>query len=247
MINHIFLKLKAVITSIILCSSSLLFAQSACEMTLEGNRMIGKCESNFFTEIEIYLDKHYNKIDTTTLFQALPKDGFITIHSIKIKAKFVITERAGFPQIMFKPNQSRVGWYTFDSLYSENETLHFIIDTDPDVPFLDEDLQILHHAKGLLKDSLNWNRNDDRRCEDDVSGGKYSFFCALQTASIAIVGEYNHRNAVMQLMRHLIEEEFPERKWEHRFKDFNNMPETTFRDIIEIFDSAEKIIEAKLK
>lgn len=57
-----------------------------------------------------------------------------------------------------------------------------------------------------------------------------------------MVGEYNHRNAVMQLMRHLIAEEFQDEKWEHRFKDYNNMPSTTYKEIMSLIEEAENLI-----
>ena len=49
-------------------------------------------------------------------------------------------------------------------------------------PVTTEDLRILERADALLKDELGWNRNDDRECDDDRATGKWSLFCALETA-----------------------------------------------------------------
>lgn len=188
-----------VLVLIIWSTSISLFSQSPCHLVLGQDKLVGECEDKLFTGIEIVLDREYDKIDSATLFKILPKDGFLIIQKKhKIAAQFVITERAGFPQIMLKPTDlPRVGWYTFDSLSITDREINFLIDKDPDVPFSNEDLEIIAHVKKLFKDPLNWNKNDDRRCQDDIKNDTYSFFCALQTASINVAGEYNHRNAVM--------------------------------------------------
>lgn len=242
-------KLKTILIVILGLISTQLFSRSPCKLILRENSLIGKCEHKLFTNLEIILDKKYTEIDSSTLFKMLPRNGLLTIqNTTNLDVQFVITYRAGFPQIMFKPRTSpRVGWYTFDNLNFKDNSISFDIDLDPDVPVLEEDLKILGQVRKLLPDSLHWNRNDDRKCQDDNENGKYSFFCALQTASTITVGEYNHRNAVMQIMRQLIEKRYPEKKWVHRFKDFNNMPQTTFNDIITIIDEAEKIIRKDLK
>jgi hypothetical protein len=87
-----------------------------------------------------------------------------------------------------------------------------------------------------------WHQHDDRDCEDYIQNQTYSFFCALQIASIEVDGYYNHRNAVMQKIRHLINERHPGRRWANRLRDFNNIPETTHDTILEMLDDAEEAI-----
>ncbi len=41
-------------------------------------------------------------------------------------------------------------------------------------------------------------------------------------------------------MRRLIEKKYPNKEWEHRFKDFNNMPQTSFDDIMGIIEEANR-------
>ena len=140
----------------------------------------------------------------------------------------------------------RIGWYTFDDLIINKSSIEFIINTDPSIPSSRTDLEIITVAINLLKDPTNWHKEDDRRCEDDDENSQWSFFCALKKASVQVMGEYNHRSSVMQLIRHMIEKEHPGKKWEHRFKDYNNMSETTFDDIKRLMHEAKAAIEDKL-
>ncbi len=241
--------LKTILALIALTMSVLSFGQCKCKLLLEQTKLTGKCQDQLFSGIEITLDASYDALDSLSLFQMLPRDGFLVVREeYKLPARFVITDRAGFHQILLKPlAQPRVGWYTFDSLRIGDREIDFFIDKDPNVPFSPEDLQILAQARKLLQDPDQWNDQDDRRCEDDQENGKYSFFCALQTASTQVVGEYNHRNAVMQLIRRLIEENYPNLEYEHRFKDFNNRPNTSLEDIHRLLDEAEGIVQRQLE
>jgi hypothetical protein len=221
---------------------------SYCKIKLHGNQLIGKCTGGIYSNITIELPDSFQRLDSTSLFKALPVKGIVTLQGkYDIDVDFVKTNRAGFNQVMLKPIKvKRLGWYTFDDLRFTNEGMTFTIDSDPVVPVSKQDLQILQKAKELLKNAENWNPNDDRKCKDDIENNKYSIYCALETASIDVVGEYNHRNAVMQLMRHLIAEEFPERGWEHRFKDYNNMSETKYEDILNLIEKAKKQMTKQL-
>ena len=51
----------------------------------------------------------------------------------------------------------------------------------------------------------------------------------------------------MQLMRHLIAEKFPEREWEHRFKDYNNMSTIDYKDILHLIEEAKYKMTEQLK
>ena len=247
-------KLKIILTLTVgLLSIISAFAQKPkpCSLTLQGDKLIGKCEEGIFTNLEINLEKEYGAIDSLTLFNALPKEGLVTLYGQKkAPTRFEITKRSGVPQVILKPdkNTPRVGWYTFDNPIFNNNTINFIIDMDPIVPIQKEDLEVILQTRKLLKDPSKWHQNDDRICDDDIENGKYSFYCALNTASTMVAGEYNHRNAVMQIMRKQIQKRYPPgKKWRHRFKDYNNMPETSFKDIISIINEAETIIRKELE
>lgn len=100
-----------------------------------------------------------------------------------------------------------------------------------DRPVTDHDLRVLTKAEDLLKDESVWNRQDDRECEDDESTGKRSLFCALQKACIEVLGKYDHGPVALQEVRFAIQDVTGGRKFEHRLKDFNNLPETQLVDI----------------
>jgi hypothetical protein len=116
-----------------------------------------------------------------------------------------------------------------------------------DQPVTTEDLRILERADALLKDELAWNRNDDRVCDDDRAAGKWSLFCALETACTEVLGEYDHRRAALQEVRFVVEEATRGREFEHRLMDFNNLPETRFDDVKQVLRTSAQRVAARLK
>ena len=100
-----------------------------------------------------------------------------------------------------------------------------------DQPVTTDDLRILLKADELLKNDSVWNRNDDRECADDEASGKRSLFCALQKACIDVLGHYDDRRAALQEVRFAVEDATRGRQFEHRLRDFNNLPETSLADI----------------
>jgi hypothetical protein len=217
-----------------------LFSQSPGHLTLQGDKLAGSCEVRSITGIEIFLETDYAEIDSAILFGLLPAGGVVIVNETdRLESQFRITGRAGFPQILFKIGNS---WFTFDNLVVGKDFIRFTVDGDPDVPFARSDLEIIRKVRALLADEQAWHQHDDRDCEDDIQNQTYSLFCALRIASIEIDGYYNHRNAVMQKIRHLINERHPGRRWAHRLRDFNNIPETTHDTIMEMLDDAEEAI-----
>src|SRR5262249_7432322 len=93
-------------------------------------------------------------------------------------------------------------------------------------PVTEDDLRILLKADELLKNESVWNRNDDRECDDDEFTGKRSLFCALQKACIEVLGKYDHRRVALQEVRFAVEDATRGRDFQHRLRDFNNLPET---------------------
>jgi hypothetical protein len=116
-----------------------------------------------------------------------------------------------------------------------------------DQPVTTEDLRILERADALLTNELAWNRNDDRACDDDKAAGKWSLFCALETACTEVLGEYNHRRAALQEVRFVVEEVTRGREFEHRLMDFNNLPETRFDDVKQVLRTSAQRVAARLK
>ena len=116
-----------------------------------------------------------------------------------------------------------------------------------DQPVTPEDLRILERANALLKDEHAWNRNDDRACDDDKAAGKWSLFCALETACTEVLGEYDHRRAALQEVRFVVEEVTRGREFEHRLMDFNNLPETRFDDVKQVLRTSALRVAARLR
>lgn len=228
-----------------LLAGTSLFAQARCTLLIKKDQLSGTCTNSYFDGFQIDLDRELDQIDSAVLFSLLPLKGRTVVNqSAQLEVDYVITTRVGFPQLMAK---STPGWFTFDSLQFDHNALSFYIDLDPDVPFARSDLDIIQKTKALLSTPDQWHKNDDRNCEDDIENGSYSLFCALQASSIEVEGGYNHRNAVMQLVRHQINEYYPGRKWAHRLRDFNNIPETTYETIRAFLEQAEQTITKALK
>ena len=116
-----------------------------------------------------------------------------------------------------------------------------------DQPVTADDVAILARAQALLKSNSGWNRADDRECKDDEVSGRRSLFCALQKACIDVLGSYDHRRAALQEVRFAVEDATRGRDFEHRLRDFNNLPETRLEDIQRVLAVAKERVSARLK
>jgi hypothetical protein len=116
-----------------------------------------------------------------------------------------------------------------------------------DQPVTAQDLHILNRAAELLKDESVWNRADDRECKDDEAMGRRSLFCALQKACIDVLGTYDHRKVALQEVRFAVEDATRGRDFEHRLRDFNNLPTTRFVDIKTVLQSSTDRVKSRLK
>jgi hypothetical protein len=108
-------------------------------------------------------------------------------------------------------------------------------------PVTGDDLRILLRANELLKDESVWNRNDDE------ATGKRSLFCALQKACIEVLGKYEHRRVALQEVRFAVEEATVGWDFEHRMKDFNNLPETRLVAVKKVIQVAPDRVKSRLK
>lgn len=116
-----------------------------------------------------------------------------------------------------------------------------------DQPVTNDDLRILLRAEDLLKDESVWNRQDDRECDDDEATGKRSLFCALQKACIDVLGAYDHRRVALQEVRFAVEDATRGRDFEHRLRDFNNLPTTRLADVQKVLHVAADRVKSRLK
>lgn len=121
--------------------------------------------------------------------------------------------------------------------------------TSPEVeqrnlPVTIEDLRILDRADAILSDQAKWNRQDDRVCTPEDT--TWSLFCALQRASVEVLGGYDHRRAALQEVRFAIEAAAPGQEFEHRLRDYNNLPTTRFEDVKAVLHVARERVADRL-
>ncbi len=206
--------------------------------------MVGTCENIYYAGFEIELDSSYTELDSSSFFGQFPRIGTINFkNKFTVPTEFTITNRAGYDQIMFR---FRSNYITFDNLEIRSQSISFTVDNDPIVPVTEADLKIIRLAKDLLSEEMYWNKEDDRNCADDISNKKYSLYCAIRIGSLEVEERYNHRNAALQKLRHLIAEKYPNKVWNHRLMDFNNMEEIQYEDIINILEEIERYFILKL-
>jgi hypothetical protein len=116
---------------------------------------------------------------------------------------------------------------------------------DREPPVTAQDSTILEAAMSLLPDEDHWNRHDNRECPPAAT--QLSLFCALQQASIQVLGKYDHRRAALQEVRFAIEAVTNGREFEHRLMDFNNLAETSLEDIHRVLNIAKERVESRLR
>jgi hypothetical protein len=122
-------------------------------------------------------------------------------------------------------------------------------------PVTGTDLRIAKRARALLKSESTWNRADRPHIEGDQttacqpSAKQISLYCALERATVEVSGKFEHRGAVMQEGRFVIEDAEPqwETKYQHLLVDYNNDSHTTFQDIQKVLQSVELHIAKRLR
>lgn len=143
--------------------------------------------------------------------------------------------------------KTTLGYFLWEHVNIQDNKLFFAIYWWYCPPVREVDLEVIKMTKKLLTDSINWHKDDDRKCENDIESNKWSLFCALKYASIKKTGEYNHHNTAMQTVRFVIDDLIPNHGFEHTLKDYNNSSSTTHEDIMNVIDLAKKRIQQKLE
>ena len=112
-------------------------------------------------------------------------------------------------------------------------------------PVSETDIRIVQRARKILTSPAKWNRADDRKCP--ATQKTYSLYCALEKATIELSEKFEHRGAAMQEARFVIDEVLARgNHYEHRLRDFNNDPKTTFADTQRFFGLVEERIKKRL-
>lgn len=117
------------------------------------------------------------------------------------------------------------------------------------------DLRIAKRARALLHSESAWDRADRPHIEGDEatacqpSAKQMSLYCALERATMEVTGKFEHRGAVMQVARFVIEDIEPnwETKYRHLLVDYNNDPHTTFESIQKVLKSVEQRLAERLR
>ena len=138
-------------------------------------------------------------------------------------------------------------FFALISVSAHGQTTEDTTQENRNLVFDSADLKIIQRADSILSDSSKWNKQDDRKCDDDIANGKYSLFCSLYKASIDITGEYIHRRSAMQIVRFTVEKYENGRVKEHRLMDWNNHPDTTFEEVKKVLKESIKKVEQQLK
>ena len=114
-----------------------------------------------------------------------------------------------------------------------------------DIAVSQVDLDIILSASKLLENESTWAKGTVSQCDESV--GKFNLYCALEIASIDVMGEYVHRQPALQEVRFAIDDHYRERWTLHRLADFNGHEETTFDDVQSVIAVASQRIKEKLQ
>jgi hypothetical protein len=117
--------------------------------------------------------------------------------------------------------------------------------SDANPPVSEGDIRIVQRAREILSSPAKWNRFDNRECPANQK--TYSLYCALEKATEEVSHKFVQRGAAMQQARFVIDEVLAKgNHYQHRLKDFNNDPRTTFADVQEFFSLIEERIRQRL-
>ena len=105
------------------------------------------------------------------------------------------------------------------------------------------DLDILRKADALLSSDSRWSRNRVAHCS---TSKKLDLYCALEIASVEVMGTYIHRQPALQEVRFTIDDNYRERWTKHRIIDFNANDKTSFKDVKAVLAQAIAAVKGKL-
>jgi hypothetical protein len=118
-------------------------------------------------------------------------------------------------------------------------------DSEVKPPVSPDDVRIVERARAILSSPAKWNRADTRVCP--ATEKTFSLYCALEAATVEVSSQFAHRGAAMQEARFVIDDELAKgNHYEHRLKDYNNDPKTTYADVQRFFTLLEDRIRKRL-
>jgi hypothetical protein len=107
----------------------------------------------------------------------------------------------------------------------------------------EQDLRILERADQILSSPAVWNRHDTRICH--TTDTMWSLYCALEKASLEVLGEYRYRQVALQEVRFAVYD-ITHIEFANRLMDYNNLPSTTFENIKEVIAVAKGRVSSRL-
>lgn len=105
------------------------------------------------------------------------------------------------------------------------------------------DLEILNKADALLLDESIWRKESVSECS---LSKKLDLYCALEKASVEVMGKYIHRQPALQEVRFAIDDNYRQRWTKHRLIDFNANKDTNFEDVKSVIEQAIMTVKGKL-
>jgi len=136
------------------------------------------------------------------------------------------------------------GWFNVLSSTVNEKKMSIVFDVSHQVKPTNVDIKIVQRAKEILSSPAIWNRKDTRQCPDNAS--QYSIFCAMMKAAGDITGNIHYRQPAMQAFRETINVVGRGRFDKHRIQDWNNHPDTTFAEVVELFDLTEQNLKNRV-
>ena len=105
------------------------------------------------------------------------------------------------------------------------------------------DMDILTKADALLSSESRWRKGRVSNCSQSE---KFDIYCALEKASVDVMGKYIHRQPALQEVRFSIDDHYRERWEKHRLIDFNTNKDTSFKDVKAVLAQAIATVKGKL-
>ena len=105
------------------------------------------------------------------------------------------------------------------------------------------DLDILIKANELLPNESAWRKSYVSDCSQSNT---LDLYCALETASVIVMGKYVHRQPALQEVRFAIDDNYKDRWDKHRLVDFNSHSDTSFADIKHVLNVAISTVRRKI-
>jgi hypothetical protein len=142
--------------------------------------------------------------------------------------------------------QATFGWHPINKIKLKKGVLKFEFDWSFRPTPTMKDLDILNKADEILMDETMWDKNDDRDCKADSINDRFSLYCVIHKAMMDVTSDFNHRGAVLEIVRKTIREANPNTYYQHDLMDFNNQNDFTAVKAL-LFLSKEKLEEVMAK